>query len=823
MKWNWNWFKDLKLLTKIQITIFFVSTMIQAILAITSYYQGKSLLEEKAFQFLENLTASRKKAIESYFTDLQKQAIVLGQNPVTIDALFAFQKTFQSSKNEIDGTELLSVVAKVKSFYENDFLPKLIYNSLNQYTLNRFIPTDKEVLALQYHFIANNPNPVGYKSKFTGEGVPLSYAEPHKKYHKAFLSYLTTFDFYDLMLVDLKGNVLYTVQKEVDFASNFITSVYRNSNAAKVFLKAASSSKKDEVVFADYDHYEPSYYKPNSFLAVPIFDNDAKVGVLVLQIATERIDQIITNNLQWEKDGLGTSGEVAMIGPDYKVRTNTRSLLSDVVAYTNALRDRKVVDSVTLQRIKRMNTTILLRIVSSKAIQSALSGKVGSSISSDFRGNEVMDVYTPVNFLGVQWAMITEIDAAEIFSSVYNFRNQLLLMSAIIFVLQTFVGFFLARGLSRPMLKIKNDIKLLSEGIFPPIKKKIYKDELGEIRDALNKLIVNTMQASEFAENIGKGNFGFTFSAKSSQDVLGRSLIDMRDNLRKVSFEESVRSWLNTGKANFNELLRENSENFEELGKAVISSLVKYLGALQGAFFIYREEDQRLTMIGSYANNRQKYLERNLQVGEGLVGQVYLEKETLYLEDVPDTYTQITSGLGETKPRSILIVPVKGENQVVYGVIEIASLEKFEDYRIQFVEEIAETIANTLIIVSTNEQTQSLLSKADETKVSLVEQNQKVETIEQQLKETSKKLQEKEVLLLNAQSEIERQIIRHKSNQKVLRKTYTRLRRQEKMAQKQLTDTQERETELLYEIEQLKIQVEDLQSQLASITASRST
>jgi PAS domain S-box-containing protein len=192
----------------------------------------------------------------------------------------------------------------------------------------------------------------------------------------------------------------------------------------------------------------------------------------------------------------------------------------------------------------------------------------------------------------------------------------------------------------------------------------------------------------------------------------------MRNNLKKVSEEDKKRNWATSGIAKFGDILRSYSDNFEKLADNIISNLVRYVGANQGALFIIEgntenasEDEQYMEMAAVYAWDKKKFLEKKIYKGDGLAGQAWLEGDTIYLTEVPDDYVNITSGLGEANPRSVLIVPLK-VNEELHGVVEIASFREYEDFEIEFIERVCESIASTISSVKINERTQKLLQES---------------------------------------------------------------------------------------------------------------
>jgi GAF domain-containing protein len=225
--------------------------------------------------------------------------------------------------------------------------------------------------------------------------------------------------------------------------------------------------------------------------------------------------------------------------------------------------------------------------------------------------------------------------------------------------------------------------------------------------------------------------------------VLGNALIDMRNNLQKVAEEDKIRNWTTEGLARFGETLRKNNDNITRLADEIIANLVKYLGANQGGLFIIHEErdgTKYLNLAACYAWNKKKYLEQKIHEGEGLTGQAWLEKDTVFLTEVPDNYVNITSGLGEANPSSIVIIPLK-VNEEVFGVVELASFHIFKEYEIDFVEKIAESIASTISSVKINERTQELLQESTQMTEQLRSQEEEMRQNMEELQATQEEMQ----------------------------------------------------------------------------------
>jgi methyl-accepting chemotaxis protein len=296
-------------------------------------------------------------------------------------------------------------------------------------------------------------------------------------------------------------------------------------------------------------------------------------------------------------------------------------------------------------------------------------------------------------------------------SSFSNLRVVSLTAGILSVVIGLIAAFILTKTIVSPINYIRNIIQKLSNGELPESTNKSFAtDEIGDMAQAVDKLVIGLRSTSLFAENIGNGNYQASFTPLSEHDVLGNALINMRNNLEKVAEDDKRRNWATEGVAKFSEILRRNNDNINKLGDELISNLVKYMKANQGGFFIVNdtESEPYLELASCYAWDKKKYIEQHIYEGEGLTGQVWQEKETIYLTEVPQNYITITSGLGEANPKSVLIVPLK-VNDEIYGVIEMASFNEFATYEIEFIEKIAESIASTVSSVKINERTQKLL------------------------------------------------------------------------------------------------------------------
>ncbi len=351
----------------------------------------------------------------------------------------------------------------------------------------------------------------------------------------------------------------------------------------------------------------------------------------------------------------------------------------------------------------------------------------------------------------------------QLLGSFNNLSNLIIILGTGLVFIGFLVNWWTRRQIVRPIKYINSVFVKLGEGEIPGDEHyKFNKDEIGEMADSADKLIYALRNTSDFAQSIGKGNYTAPYKPVSNKDILGNALLDMRNNLAKVAEEEKIRTWTNEGLVLFSEILKKDNDNLQKLSENIISSLVKYIKGNQGALFITADEpdengEKYLTMQACYAWDTDKsYMNQRIYGGDGLAGQAWQEKATICLTDVPAGYIRITSGLGESNPSCILIVPLK-INEEVFGVVELASFKSFKNFEIAFVEKIAESIASTVSTVKINTRTQKLLQESnniteqmkaqeEETRMSM----EALQSTQLYLETSQREAQEKDALLNTA-------------------------------------------------------------------------
>ncbi len=295
------------------------------------------------------------------------------------------------------------------------------------------------------------------------------------------------------------------------------------------------------------------------------------------------------------------------------------------------------------------------------------------------------------------------------------------ILNIIFIILISLIFLLVSKGISKPFNLIRSHLLQLGKGNLSKNMELDFNDERGEMISAINVLTDNLRNTKEFVTEVGKGNFESEVNVFDNKGDLGASLDEMRSELHKIAKErekqeqeDEKRNWITQGIAHFNDILRQNTDSIEELSYKVLKTLVEYLNAVQGALFVINDDDKSnsfLELKAAFAYDRRKFIDKKIQIGEGLAGRSVQEKSVVHLTEIPGDFFEITSGLGSTKPKALLVTPLK-LNDDIFGVIEVAGLKDFEDYHIEFAKKISETVASAISSMKISIQTTKLLTES---------------------------------------------------------------------------------------------------------------
>jgi PAS domain S-box-containing protein len=328
-------------------------------------------------------------------------------------------------------------------------------------------------------------------------------------------------------------------------------------------------------------------------------------------------------------------------------------------------------------------------------------------------------VFSSINILQEEAAAFKKLWTIEADRRIRQAQLGIIALIVITAVVIGTVLYFTGKSIQKYLNTLKSSTEELVAGRIPAGISSERENEFSEISEQLNRFVLSLKQKEEFAASLAEGRNPGKMKGLGRDDSLANSLNNLARSLQAAKLEEEKhrksreeRRWANEGVAKFGEILRIHNKDIESLCENVIQELVKYLDASAGGIFLLDEqEDPGYELMASFAFDRKKHIKSRVRQGEGLVGTCAIEKEKIYLTDVPDDYINIASGFGESKPNCLLLMPLLLED-ITLGVLEIASLKKFSEYEIEFVDDLAESIASAVSAVQMNMRTAELLEQS---------------------------------------------------------------------------------------------------------------
>lgn len=452
---------------------------------------GEKALKSRIYDQLTSERESKGHQVEVWYKDIKSQLAAISASHTTIYAMREFSSAFNRMAE--DAKEPGDEINILKNYYETEFFPKLEENIEIKPDIKHYLPKQAVSQQLQLEYIAKNPNPVGKKSDLIKSKDINYYNSLHEHYHPPFKQIISSNGFYDLFLISIDtGDIVYSVEKEVDFATSLKNGPYRNSNLGQLFSKLTRSQNFGETISVDYDFYKPSYGQPGMFMGSTIFDlNHHPIGVLVLQVSSSRLDDVMTSRKSWEKHGLGKTGETFLVGEDQLMRSNARQLFNEgegsVHCYTNDLYKKLIMDKKTAENICQFRTSILLQKVDGEYIRGALNGQSGTTVTTSYAGNEVLAAYKPLYLGSMKWAVVAQLDSSEANAPVREFQKELGISAVLIACAVTFIAMLAATIFINPLNKLMKGVRKLGSADNDLHIDLQRGDEYGELAKAMNQ------------------------------------------------------------------------------------------------------------------------------------------------------------------------------------------------------------------------------------------------------------------------------------------------------------------------------------------------
>ena len=481
----------MKLQSKMFLFIFAAGAIPAAIIYFAVMKNNRAAYIDMSHDKLVSVREAKKNQIENLFLQIQKQVDTFSRNPAIQTASQEFIRSFDEISYSRD--EEKTYREALTKFYTEDFFNEYKNSNGNNEPsqVQQIVENlNGPELALQYFYIANNQNPLGSKLNLQKANDGSNWSDAHQKYHPYIQKYLEEFGYYDIFIIDNKtGHIVYSVFKELDFATSLLDGPYKDTNFAEAF-KLSANSIEPKVYFTDLKKYFPSYELPAGFVSSPVFINGENIASIVFQIPVEKIDAIMTENKKWKESGYGSSGEVYLVGQDKTMRSMSRFLAEDKSGYLELMKNVGM-DEKSIQYISNKETSTISQKVESPGVTAAFAGKTETDIFPDYRDIPVLSAYTLVDALGVKWAILSEVDEEEALLPLEKLNVEIFLVVLISLGLVAAGGFVFSRQIVNAINSVKDKLIALRQGNLQQIDPPKSKDEISEMIVSLNESLQN--------------------------------------------------------------------------------------------------------------------------------------------------------------------------------------------------------------------------------------------------------------------------------------------------------------------------------------------
>lgn len=387
----------LQLSLKLKTTLLVATIAILAILSVSLHNipASQQTMEQAAKSQLAQITSARSEHLAAYFTAIKEDLQLVATSPATRDALARFSTEWYAIEGNKENT--------LKDLY-----------------------------------IEQNPYPLGEKDKLydaeDGSGYSAAHAEHHPWYHNI----QQTRGYYDIFLINSFGDLVYSVFKEQDYATNLIRGRWAGTGLGTIAKNVLRPQAGSAQVFDDFKPYAPSADAPASFIGQAVTNSDGVIlGAVVFQMPIDNINKIVAN-----PDGLGETGQSYIVGPDYLMRSNARFMSQQ----------------------EQTTGTILARRIETSAVRQALDGNEGDLLIENSNDQTLLTAYAPFEFMNTRWAFISEISKTEVDQPIRSQLNVSILIAAVATLIAALFGAILTRYTLRPLDRITEAAKNLASG-----------------------------------------------------------------------------------------------------------------------------------------------------------------------------------------------------------------------------------------------------------------------------------------------------------------------------------------------------------------------
>lgn len=449
------------------------------------YQSARGAMTRAVQNHLQSVRHSKTGALLTLLGSLRDQVISLSDSKLVTEAMTGFKE----GRSRLAGTTLSAEQeAELRLAYAEHYLPALRSTFGGEPEISQYLPTDPVARYLQYNFLSIGREPAGQAAA----DLPAAAGTPYGTLHAALQDRIERaarlFGYEDVLLIDDETlEVVYTLRKRPDFATNLRTGPYASSNLAKAAEALSRARDRDAYKVVDTELYRPNLGMSVGFVLSPIFAGQEMAGILALEFPIERIVKLLTGDFQWEREGLGRTGECYLVGPDFTMRSRSRFMVEDRQAFIAALRRSPLTSSV-VDQIERQGTVLNQLPVRTRGVEAALNGHEGLDVFNDYRGVPVLCSYGPLDLDSLRWAVVAEMDVEEAYEPIRDYARRALLAATALGLATALLALASSSLLVRPLRQLTAAAARLGSGAAGVRVDLKTRDEFGELAAVFNDM-----------------------------------------------------------------------------------------------------------------------------------------------------------------------------------------------------------------------------------------------------------------------------------------------------------------------------------------------
>jgi len=468
--------------SKLLVMLLLTSILSAAVVGAIGYQSGRSSLRASVFDGLTEIRQSQTRQLQTQVADLKNSLVIYSRGTTATDAIEAFTAGFDQL-----GTATVTPVQQqaIVDYYTNQFAKSEDAQTGKAVDVEALLPTSPAQRYLQANYTAPFTD-WNAAIRFDDARDGSAWSAANARFNEFFREIVTRFEFEDALLLDTRGNVVYTAYKGVDLGTNVFNGPYKGSELTGAYEAALDSNVVDYVGVTDFSAYQPAD-EPTAWFVSPVGPEGRVEGALALQFPISKLNRAMTMNRRWQESGMGKTGETFIVGPDDLMRSDSRLFLEDPEAYKRDVVEAGTPPDVADEAIRQHGTT-MVQPVASEATKLAQRGQRGTLVADDYLGHETLQAYAPADLPGLRWTVITKIDTSEAFAPVAAFTRRLVLSTAAIIFIVCIAAMLLARLFVRPIRRLESGAQQIGSGDYGVTLPVTSRDEFGDLTVAFNDM-----------------------------------------------------------------------------------------------------------------------------------------------------------------------------------------------------------------------------------------------------------------------------------------------------------------------------------------------